>query len=235
MDRIVELFLNGAPTPSYTRESIVSLGAQWQHDVVTVNESLRADKIILYCHGNAEDVGMLIPLAKQISHACMARVMLIEYPGYGIRAHESFTMRDVNRALQDVIERLQNEPLPLYLWGRSMGCAPVLYSARQYPERIRASIVVSPFKSPISVKLGVVPPCERKFNNAMNVQHVACPLLILHGDRDALIPAAHGETLSRLASSQCTFRLIRGATHNNIYNRLPEIFSSVIHFINHVA
>lgn len=232
MDRVVEFFINAAPTPSYTAESVTQIGGVWEDGLLVVRNALRANKIILYCHGNAEDVGMLLPFAKQISHACMAVVVLIEYPGYGIRHNESFSMQGTNRSLNEAVPIVQKWGMPLYLWGRSMGCAPVLYIARKYQNVIRGCIVISPFKSPIAVRLGFAPPCEVKFNNAENVRHITCPVLVVHGDRDMLIPCSHGKTIAALASSQSIFKAIRGATHNNIYNRLTEIISSVIHFIN---
>lgn len=232
MDRVVEYFLNAAPSPSYTAQSVLEIGGVWEEGVLVVRNTIRANKIILYCHGNAEDIGMLLPLCKQISHACMAVVVLVEYPGYGTRHDEVFSMQGVNKALDDAVQKVRRWNMPIYLWGRSMGCAPVLYMARKYSDHIVGCIVVSPFKSPIAVRLGFAPPCEVKFNNINNARHVTCPVLVVHGDRDMLIPFAHGKAIASVSAGPSTFKVIHGATHNNIYNRITEIISSVIHFIN---
>ena len=42
-------------------------------------------------------------------------------------------------------------------------------------------------------------------------------MLLLHGDRDAIVPLAHGRRLFELAARPAPFHVIEGAGHNDTY------------------
>ena len=46
-----------------------------------------ADKVIIYFHGNAEDVGHGFYVNEILKKAANAHVISIEYPGYGVYEH----------------------------------------------------------------------------------------------------------------------------------------------------
>ena len=43
-----------------------------------------ASKIVLYFHGNAEDIGLAFELLYQFSNEMKMHVLAVEYPGYGL-------------------------------------------------------------------------------------------------------------------------------------------------------
>jgi hypothetical protein len=43
-----------------------------------------ATKIIIYFHGNAEDIGLAFDLLYLIGQRLQAHVIAVEYPGYGL-------------------------------------------------------------------------------------------------------------------------------------------------------
>ena len=53
--------------------------------MVQVHEN--ADKVIIYFHGNAEDVGHGYFINEILKKAANAHVISIEYPGYGVYEH----------------------------------------------------------------------------------------------------------------------------------------------------
>jgi fermentation-respiration switch protein FrsA (DUF1100 family) len=48
------------------------------------------------------------------------------------------------------------------------------------------------------------------------VENLKCPLLILHGDRDDLVPVAHGRALFAAAPEPKRLEILEGAGHNDI-------------------
>jgi hypothetical protein len=53
----------------------------------------------------------------------------------------------------------------------------------------------------------------KKFNTSKNVKKVKVPLLILHGDKDAMVPLSHGENIYKNANEPKLLRVIEGANH----------------------
>lgn len=53
------------------------------------------------------------------------------------------------------------------------------------------------------------------FDAARKIAHVRAPVLVVHGDRDDLIPATLGRTLWENATSRKRFVLVRGGSHHN--------------------
>ena len=48
------------------------------------HDTTRATKIIVYFHGNAEDVGVSYELLVKMSITYQCSVLAVEYPGYGV-------------------------------------------------------------------------------------------------------------------------------------------------------
>jgi fermentation-respiration switch protein FrsA (DUF1100 family) len=55
-----------------------------------------------------------------------------------------------------------------------------------------------------------------KFSNVDKIKQVRCPLLIIHGRQDEVIPFWHGERLFELANQPKTNLWVEGAGHNNL-------------------
>jgi hypothetical protein len=43
-----------------------------------------ADKIVIYFHGNAEDIGLAFDLLYQFGNEMKMHILAVEYPGYGL-------------------------------------------------------------------------------------------------------------------------------------------------------
>ncbi|MDP6641850.1 MAG: alpha/beta hydrolase [Candidatus Nanoarchaeia archaeon] len=53
----------------------------------------------------------------------------------------------------------------------------------------------------------------KKFSNSTNIKKVKVPLLILHGDKDKVVPLSHGEKIYKNANEPKLLRIIEGANH----------------------
>jgi fermentation-respiration switch protein FrsA (DUF1100 family) len=57
-----------------------------------------------------------------------------------------------------------------------------------------------------------------KYDSAAKVGAVTAPLLVVHGERDAIIPPRFGRRLVAAAPTGTTVRIIDAAGHNDLYN-----------------
>lgn len=57
-----------------------------------------SSKLLIYFHGNAEDIGLAYELMDHLRSTLLVHVIAIEYPGYGIYAGESSSNQILNDA-----------------------------------------------------------------------------------------------------------------------------------------
>jgi pimeloyl-ACP methyl ester carboxylesterase len=206
-------------------------------------------KTIVFSHGNATDLGRCIPYLKYLSRQLRVNVVGYEYLGYGLSNccdsdNESSSFSSSNSKYPcesgcyetlDVTYKwittvLGIVPANIILLGQSIGCGPTVEIANRYP--LAAMILVTPFKSAVkvvseSMMLGMM---LDFFENDKKMAHVGCPILIIHGTQDSVIPHHHSETLTQM-SGNCRLVLIEGADHNDLDN-FPEFILTLQNFLN---
>nr|WP_313890014.1 MULTISPECIES: alpha/beta hydrolase [Nostoc] len=101
------------------------------------------------------------------------------------------------------------------LLGRSVGGGSAVNLAMQKP--VAGLIIESSFISAFQV---IVPfrilPFD-KFPNLENIKKVKCPILVIHGKADEIIPFAHGEKLFNAAISPKLSLWVEEANHNDLF------------------
>jgi fermentation-respiration switch protein FrsA (DUF1100 family) len=71
-----------------------------------------------------------------------------------------------------------------------------------------------------------------RFTNDSRIQNVAIPHLIIHGDRDGVVPVRMAHELLSLASAPKTLFTVPGAQHtDSLVRGGPQLESSIIAFI----
>ena len=177
---------------------------------------------VLLCHGNGGNVGDRVP---HIAHLTAAGfdVLAFDYRGYGRstgRASEAGTYRDARAARLALLERAGPERV-IYL-GESLGAAVALELAHKHPPA--GLILQSPFTSirdmarlhyPV-VPRALVPDA---YPSLRLIGALEVPLLVLHGERDDIVPLLHGQELYEAAT--CPKRLVTfpDAGHNDLVGR----------------
>ncbi len=116
--------------------------------------------------------------------------------------------------------------------GRSIGSGPAVYlAANRSP---CALILISPFKSireTASSILGVFKfIIAERFKNIDIIEKVTCPLLLIHGQKDNLIPFTHSIELSKRTSGPYELMLPEDMDHNefNLYEDFLEPISNFL-------
>jgi fermentation-respiration switch protein FrsA (DUF1100 family) len=184
---------------------------------------------ILYSHGNAEDIGDLEPLFKQLHDAGFA-VLGYDYEGYGTSEgtpSEHAAYRDIDAAYAFLTEQAHVPPAHIIDFGRSIGSGAAVDLAVRKP--VGGLIVQSGLTSAFVVltKVPLLP--FDKFNNLAKIKRVKCPVLVMHGKRDQIIPLQHGERLFAAAPEPKWALWAEGAGHNDFEWLAREKYLPAIH------
>lgn len=89
--------------------------------------------MVLYFHGNAEDIGNAFELLNNVGASLGLHVLAVEYPGYGLykgSRPDEMKMRVDADTIFDFITRVVGvRQEDIIIWGRSLGSGPACYLA----------------------------------------------------------------------------------------------------------
>lgn len=112
------------------------------------------------------------------------------------------------------------KPQDIVIHGHSLGTGVATYVATQRPAR--ALILEAPFTATVDVaseRYPFVPVSwlmRDQFRSRDRIKDVHMPLLIIHGDRDSVVPFHHGQRLFAMANEPKTFIRMPGSEHNTL-------------------
>uniref|UniRef100_A0A7S2DQW2 Serine aminopeptidase S33 domain-containing protein n=1 Tax=Alexandrium andersonii TaxID=327968 RepID=A0A7S2DQW2_9DINO len=161
--------------------------------------------VLLHCHGNATDIGMMMGPFHRLSKHLGIDIVGVEYTGYGV----SSGTPSVRNSLQDaeaahaylVAAGVPSERIIVY--GQSVGCGPAMRLASQH--QLGGVILHSPMLSGIKVidpqpdascKPSCVWHCFDFYPNYRHAKDINCPVFVMHGQKDTIIPFYHGYRLT---------------------------------------
>jgi dipeptidyl aminopeptidase/acylaminoacyl peptidase len=193
-----------------------------------------------YGHGNASDRRHWLPVASPVHDAGIAQ-LLFDFTGRGESDGEVISMgfhesRDLRAALDFLAARPEVDPLRLAIGGRSMGAAAALFLAAD-DARVKALVLDSPyadltevvdralasystplliFRPPLLAVAGwrahYAPDSVRPIDA---VRKIKAPILLFHGDRDAIVPYSDAARFRSLAAGPLTLVTLTGLDHNS--------------------
>ncbi|CAH2031087.1 alpha/beta hydrolase [Trichlorobacter ammonificans] len=180
-------------------------------------ENEAARYTVLYSHGNAEDIGDLAGLFAEFTRQGFS-ILAYDYHGYGTssgRPSEQGAYRAIEAAYDYLVTVKRVAPERIILWGRSVGSGP---SVRLAATRAVGGLVIeSGFTSAFRVVTRIrLLPFDR-FDNLWLLPQVSCPVLVMHGQADEIIPPRHGRELYAMAPGKKVSLWVDGAGHNNLY------------------
>ena len=183
---------------------------------------------VVYFHGNGGNLALWSDVLVGLWHQQLD-VIAVDYRGYGLSTgspSEQGLYRDVDATARHVRDHLRRADLPLVYWGRSLGTPMAAYAAAKYPGD--AVVLEAGFPSMRSV-LETNPVlwllswfASYRFATAEWMQAVRQPTLVLHGDRDSIIPYRLGQRLYESLPGPKTFVTIPGGDHNDPVPRAAQ-------------
>jgi len=180
---------------------------------------------VLFFHGNAGNVSHRLEHAAALTAAGLD-VLLVDYRGYGRstgRPHEAGLALDAQASLAAMRTGAAVDPARVVLMGESLGGAVALGLATESPPL--ACVLQSTFTSLRDVAREHYPPvlsalAGDAYPNLERISRLASPVLILHGEADEIVPVSHAHALFAAASEPRRLRIVEGAGHNDLVDRL---------------
>lgn len=128
-------------------------------------------------------------------------------------------------------------PNNIIVFGRSLGTGPSIYLSSQC--KVSALILISPLLSirhVVKDLLGkLISYCFKNiFQNVEMIDKVTCPILIIHGQNDALIKYYHSTELYNRAKVPCELILPENMDHNE-FDFFQEFSEPLLDFISRNA
>lgn len=213
-----------------------------------------AKYVVVYLHGNAENLLTCGWYARFLSDTMRADVHVPEYSGYWQNSNGDYKAATERNCFDDVEmfvgelvegERQSGRNLPIVMCGYSTGCALALHASdvHRTDSFPHAVLLMAPFISACSVVLASrrwqIPfsPlysffdafCMRKA--ALRAGH---PMLIAHGALDAVVPVTHGRQIARWSQSaqqlNTVYLEVETADHDNIRDQ-PLVYDQFLEFL----
>lgn len=176
---------------------------------------------VLWCHGNAGNISNRYWRVEPLKDLDVA-VLLFDYRGYGRSdgsPSEQGLYRDTQAAWDHLTVARGFPAEQIMIVGISLGGAP----ATELATRVRpAGLVLESTFTSIPDMARIVMPVmpsvfiRQRMDTAARIGHIACPLLIIHGDSDRTIPFDMGARLYAAAAEPKTFLAVPGADHDDL-------------------
>jgi pimeloyl-ACP methyl ester carboxylesterase len=200
--------------------------------------------VFLYFHGNGEIASDYDGIAADYQRIGVS-LLVVDYRGYGWstgRPLVSTLLPDseaVVRALPDILRQANLSSGAWFIMGRSLGSACAIHTASQYPDQFRGLIIESgfahviPLLARLGLPTGVLAAIPDGIGNVSKMQFITLPLLVIHGEKDSLIPIANGQTLYNTSPAQLKHLVrIPGAGHNDLLMVGPDrYFAAIAQFV----
>nr|XP_054759028.1 lysophosphatidylserine lipase ABHD12-like isoform X1 [Lytechinus pictus] len=220
--------------------------------------------VIMYCHGNSGSRANphRVELYKLLIRLGF-HVVAVDYRGYGDSSSHT-TPDGIHDDVRTVYRWLRERTgdSPFYIWGHSLGTgiSTVFTSKICREEGCPTGLVLeAPFNNlldevmrhPFGMPWNILPYSRGYFDQAfnstapyfqsdVNIEHVTCPILILHAEDDWIVPHDLGRKLYDIAVEKrpasadpiqmVSFHSEEGCGHKNIAysSKLPSILSDFI-------
>lgn len=178
-------------------------------------------KTVLYSHGNASDIGQILPNLEVLAKVLGVNVVSYDYRGYGcsdgtpsmtacmkdISVVTSWLCKDLGKSLRDIV-----------LLGQSIGSGPSSWFASRNPD-LAGIILQSAFLSGLQVlypNMTKWPGWLDVFPNKRYVPKISSKTLVIHGTRDVVIDMYHGKELHRLCRNPSEPLWADGKGHEDV-------------------
>jgi fermentation-respiration switch protein FrsA (DUF1100 family) len=196
--------------------------------------SEKTSKVMLYLHGNGDNVGGWYPAPVGIQKYIPVNALLVDYRGYG-RSTGKPTIEGVITdafAMYEYLIQKGYKAENISIYGRSLGGAIALEVASK--QKVHSIVLQSTFSSLRDIAKDLYPQIpqiiiQNKFFNSVElIKKINVPVFISHGSEDEIIPVKHSYRLFEAANEPKKLLILKGATHNDVSGYFNEEYFQVL-------
>jgi uncharacterized protein len=199
-----------------------------------------ADAVLIYFHGNGGNIGQRLPELGHFRDFGVA-VLGVGYRGYGKsggRPSEKGIYKDGAAAFRYAVDSLRFKPERVILCGRSIGTTVAITTA--VGSTPGGLILVTPLTTGRAYGkangMGIFSLLAGDaFDNLSKCPRLRCPVLVLHGTMDEVIPFAMGRQVYEGITTAKQFVAIPGGQHNDLEFKSPGYWNAIRDFIGSIA
>lgn len=226
---------NIAQSVTFESEDGIKLSGWWVTPASTKNA-----RALLYCHGNGATLNQLRHVA-QLFYNYGVHALLFDYRGYGSSDPGELTEENVTtdaRAAYDWIKNSQKFlDTQIFVWGHSLGGA---IASKLVTERNPAALITEGVFSSIYDMGRYRYPylffsrflLLDRFEVADNLAKRKMPLLMLHAERDTIIPLELGKQTFELAREPKQWLLLNRIDHNDFPSVEGQYREQIMKFVS---
>jgi fermentation-respiration switch protein FrsA (DUF1100 family) len=190
---------------------------------------------LLYSHGNAGNIGDRVAIARLFVDQLGVGIFMYDYRGYG-RSEGAPSERGLASDAIGARAALLREGVAaehVVYFGRSLGAAVTLDLALAHPPR--GVVLESPFASVRAMGNAVLPGAgylfRTRWDSLAKIGGLRAPLLLIHGERDEIVPFEHGRTIFAAAPEPKTFVALREGRHYELEATWSEYWQAWRRFL----
>ena len=198
--------------------------------------------VLLWCHSNAGNVSHRLANIRELYQRGIS-VLIFDYRGYGRSTgspSETGMYQDALASYDYLIQQRRIPPDRVILFGRSLGSGVAGEIAINRPAA--GLIVEGAFPSIQSMSdhhyLGLPARwfMDLEFNLLNKVARLQQPLLVIHGEKDSIVPVDLGRQVFEAAPEPKRWYIVPGADHNDVpfvggdpyYREMLDFIQSII-------
>jgi fermentation-respiration switch protein FrsA (DUF1100 family) len=194
---------------------------------------------LLWFHGNAGNLSHRVDQLRHLHRELKISILMVDYREYGRSegtVSEEGTYQDALTSYDYLAARPDLDPVKIVAFGQSLGAGVAVELALH--RKLNGLILEAPFTSVREMARAVMPwlPIgflfSTRYDTLSKIGRVEAPVLIMHGDRDEIVPYPQGRRIFEAAREPKTFYTISGAGHNDTYEVGGQAyFDSMTRFI----
>jgi fermentation-respiration switch protein FrsA (DUF1100 family) len=219
-DRVSEIPMN--EIPSFAKEHMISTAdSETIQSFYFHHQSEKQLPLLIYFHGNAGNLYSRFEPATRI-YQLGYDVLLVSYRGYAKstgKPTEQGIFLDGEAAVNYAISKLGYQDEHIALLGRSLGSTVAVHIAQH--RNFYRVLLITPLTSgrdmAVAMGLGMLKfLAGNSYNSLEKINNLTSPMLIIHGDRDEVVPYHMGKSLFETYNGPKHMVTIKNGRHNDL-------------------
>ncbi len=205
--------------------------------VPRVTDGKHAEYTVLFCHGNAGDMGDRVG-SIQTFHRLGFNTLIFDYRGYGKstgKPTEEGTYKDVLACWDYLVDERGIRPANIIMFGRSLGGAVACWmAARGNPGALVLESAFASAPAMAALMFPFLPTslfCRFKYDNETTIATVQCPTVVAHSRSDRTCPFSQSQRVFSAANEPKLFVEMQGGHNDGGLDSNPQYQAQLVEFL----